>query len=461
MMKPQEEIATPGRKSPWPSFWIASVAIFMVTLDTTAIIVAFPVLREAFKGEALTTLSWTLNAYTIAYAALLVPAGRWADLAGRKRAFYLGLTLFCMASLGCALSPGIYWLIGARALQATGAAKLTPSGLALVLATFPKEARGGIVGLFGAVGALAAAIGPAFGSWLIDIAGWHWIFLINLPIGLITGFLGRSLLRENSSPETGAPFDYIGTLLLAAGTAALTYSVVLANDSNAIAPLFLACVGLMLLSGFWVWATDRPYAAMDLTLFKDRTFFWVNMASLSFGVAFSMMFLSAFLFLTQIWKYPQAQAGLALTPGPLTVVVTAIVASRFVSRLGYARMIFMGGVVFAIGQSLYAVRVLPQADYLWIWLPAQIVTGLGIGMVFPGVGAGSVLTLTARNFAMGGGINNALRQIGGAIGAALAITLIGKPDATFHDFQVTFSIIAGLGLLTAMLSIPSRKKVSI
>lgn len=450
----------PFPTSPWLTFWIASVAIFTVTLDTTAIIVAFPALRQAFHGEALSTLSWTLNAYTIAYAALLVPAGRWADLAGRKRAFFAGLGLFSLASLGCALSDGIYWLIAARAVQAAGAAILTPSGLALVLATFPKEARGGIVGLFGAVGALAAAVGPSFGSWLIAIAGWHWIFLINLPIGLITAWLGARRLKENSSPETGAPFDLLGTLMLAAGSAALTYSVVLLHDSALASTLVFVCLGSVLLGGFWWWAKDRPQAAMDIGLFKDQSFLWVNIATLSFGIAFSMMFLSGFLFLTQIWQYPQAQAGLAVTPGPLTVVMTAIVASRFVARLGFTKMIFIGAMVFSLGQCLYALRVSPTADYLWIWLPAQLVTGMGIGMVFPGLGAGSVSALSARNFAMGSGINNALRQFGGAIGAALAVTLVGQTGVAFQEFQKTFSIIAGFGFLTAFLSILSRKKVS-
>lgn len=192
----------------WRTFAIASAAVFLVLLDTTAVVAAYTPLRAHFSAVSVSELSWTLNAYTVLFAALLVPAGRLADLKGRKLVFLQGLTLFSAASALCAWAPGIGTLIAARALQAVGAALLTPASLALVLGAFPHEKRAAAVGLFSAVGALAAAVGPAFGSWVIELTSWRWVFLINVPLGLLAGLMARRHLIESTSPETGARPDW-------------------------------------------------------------------------------------------------------------------------------------------------------------------------------------------------------------------------------------------------------------
>ena len=171
-MNPRQSFSQPAA-SPWRTFWIASAAGFLVLLDTTAVVAAYAPLRAHFSGVSVASLSWTLNAYTVLFAALLVPAGRLADLLGRKRLFLQGLAVFSAASALCALAPRIELLIAARALQAVGAALLAPASLALVLNAFPREKRASTVGLFSAVGALAAAVGPAFGSWVIEATSWR------------------------------------------------------------------------------------------------------------------------------------------------------------------------------------------------------------------------------------------------------------------------------------------------
>lgn len=170
--------------SPWVAFWIASSAVFLVSLDTTMLFAAFDALRQSFTGSSTATLSWVLNAYTVVYAAMLIPAGGLADAHGRKRVFQLGLAVFIAASLACGLAPSVEWLIVARVLQALGAALLTPASMSIVLAAFPVERRAVVISLWGAVGGLAAAVGPSLGSWVADQAGWPWAFYINVPVGL-------------------------------------------------------------------------------------------------------------------------------------------------------------------------------------------------------------------------------------------------------------------------------------
>ena len=170
------------RPSPWAVFRLTAIAVFLVSLDATVVLAAFPALRTAFPGTSPAELSWVINAYTIVYAALLVPAGRLADLHGRKRLFLIGLAGFGLGSLLCALAPGPMSLVAARALQAAGASLLTPASLALILEAFPVSKRAVAVSLWGAVGAMAAAVGPALGAWLIVWTSWPWVFLINVPI---------------------------------------------------------------------------------------------------------------------------------------------------------------------------------------------------------------------------------------------------------------------------------------
>lgn len=440
--------------SPWRTFWIASAAVFLVLLDTTAVVAAYASLREHFGGVSVASLSWTLNAYTVLFAALLVPAGRLADLLGRKRLFVHGLALFSAASALCALAPGIGWLIAARALQAVGAALITPTSLALVLSVFPREMRAAAVGLFSAVGALAAAVGPAFGSWVIEVSSWRWVFLINVPLGAFAWWLSQRDLAESTSPETGAHPDLPGIALLALGTGALAWGVVRSEAPGWGPPLAAAALGLVLLLAFTRWARGRPSAALDLTLFDNRSFLFVNLATAVFGVAFTMMFLSAFLFLMGVWGYSQALAGWAVTPGPLMVIPVAITASRVAGRIGHRPLLLAGGALYAVAQAWLALRIGTTPDYLLTWLPAQLLGGAAVGLVLPALSGAAVARLGPTQFGVGGGVNNALRQMGGAIGAALAVALVGQAGAGLAQFKLLYGVLAVLGLVTAVLCLP-------
>ena len=440
--------------SPWRTFWITSAAGFLVLLDTTAVVAAYAPLRAHFSGASVASLSWTLNAYTVLFAALLVPAGRLADLLGRKRLFLHGLALFSAASALCALAPSIELLIAARALQAVGAALLTPASLALVLNAFPREKRAATVGLFSAVGALAAAVGPAFGSWVIEATSWRWVFLINVPLGAVAWWLARRELAESTSPETGARMDWPGITLLALGMGALVWGVVRTEAPGAEPVLAALALGTALLFAFSRWARGRSSAALDLTLFQDRSFLFVNLATAVFGIAFTMMFISSFLFLMGVWGYSQGLAGWAVTPGPLMVIPVAIVAGRLAGRIGHRPMLLAGGVLYALTQGWLALRIGAAPDYLATWLPAQLLGGASVGLVLPALSGAAVARLGPARFGVGGGVNGACRQMGGAMGAAVALALVGQAGAGLEQFQTLYGLLALLGLATAALCLP-------
>lgn len=174
-----------GAASPWPVFWVASLAVFLVSMDGTMLFAAFSALRAGFPQATAADLSWVLNAYTVVYAAMLIPSGGLADRHGRKRVFLAGVALFLAASVACGLAVSVEWLVAARVFQALGAALLTPASLSLVLAAFPADRRAVAVSLWGAVGGLAAAVGPSLGAFVIASLGWQWAFYLNVPLGML------------------------------------------------------------------------------------------------------------------------------------------------------------------------------------------------------------------------------------------------------------------------------------
>ena len=452
------EKASSAAQAAWRTFRIASAAGFLVLLDTTAVVAAYAPLRAHFNSVSSADLSWTLNAYTALFAALLVPAVRLADLMGRKRIFLLGLALFVLASALCAWAPGIGTLIAARALQAVGAAMLTPASLALVLGAFPREKRAADVGLFSAVGALAAAVGPAFGSWVIEVSSWRWVFLINVPLGLLLWLTARRHLQESTSPETGARPDWLGIGLLVLGMGAVAWGIVRSESSGWIQPLGALALGAALLIVFGFWARGRPAAALDLSLFEDRSFLFVNLATAVFGMAFTAMFLSSFLFFMGTWGYPQGLAGWAVTPGPLMVIPVAIAAGRLAGRIGHRPLLVVGGVPYAVAQAWLSLRIGATPDDVATWLPAQLLSGASVGLVLPALSGAAVAKLGPARFRVGGSVNSALRQMGGAAGAALAVALIGSAGASLVQLQWMYAVLAGLGLLTALLCLPVQTR---
>ncbi|HKW84209.1 MAG TPA: DHA2 family efflux MFS transporter permease subunit, partial [Burkholderiaceae bacterium] len=427
VLPPAASIA-PAATSPWPTFWIASVAVFLVSLDTTMLYAAFGALRAGFAQASAADMSWVLNAYTVVYAAMLIPAGGLADTHGRKKVFMLGVTIFLAASAACGLAGSVGWLIGARVAQAIGAALLTPASLSIVLAAFPQSKRAIAVSLWGAVGGLAAAIGPSLGSFVVDSVGWPWAFYINLPLGALSIWRGAALLQEAKRPDTHRPIDGVGMLLMVVGVGAIALAIVQSNAEHWQRGELLAAAatGVIALIGFVAWARVAKAPLVDLGLFRHRTYRFVNLATLSFGIAFAMMFFAFFFYMTGIWHYSLPRAGLAITPGPLLVVVTAVLTGRVAGRTGHRPFLVGGALLYAASGTWFLLVPDGTPNYLQHWLPGVLMSGLGVGMVLPSLSGAAVNKLPAEQYAVGSAVNQATRQIGSVLGVAITVLLLGQ-----------------------------------
>ncbi|MDP5238170.1 DHA2 family efflux MFS transporter permease subunit [Uliginosibacterium sp. 31-16] len=449
-----------GQASPWPVFWVASIAVFLVSMDGTMLFAAFSALRAGFPQATAADLSWVLNAYTVVYAAMLIPAGGLADRHGRKKVFLLGVALFLAASVACGLAPNVAWLVAARALQALGAALLTPASLSLVLAAFPVNKRAVAVSLWSAVGGLAAAVGPSLGAFVVASLGWQWAFYLNLPLSMFAIWRGVTLLTEAKQPNKGRPLDLVGMGLLIVGIGALSLSIVQAESPDWSRPelLEVAGLGLASIAGFIAWARLARAPLVDLGLFRNATYRYVNLASLSFGIAFSMMFFAFFFYMKSIWHYSLPLAGLAITPGPLLVTPVAALSGRLASRHGHRPLLLAGSLIYAASGLWFLLVPGTEPAYLTQWLPGALLSGMGVGMVLPSLSGAAVSHLPAQHYAVGSAINQAIRQIGSVMGVALTVVLLGSSTLQRADFNAVYLCHMGLALLTAALCLPVKTR---
>lgn len=439
--------------SPWPTFWIASIAVFLVSLDSTVLFAAFGALRQAFPGATAADLSWVLNAYTVVYAAMLIPAGGLADRHGRKRLFLIGVTLFLVASVACGFASTVEFLIAARVIQAIGAAMLTPASLSIILDVFPKEKRAVAVSLWGAVGGLAAATGPSLGTFLIDNMGWPWAFYINLPLGAVSLWRGISLLREFKGTPKEHRIDWVGMTLLIVSVGATAMTITQSESPHwSRSELWaIAATGVITLVAFIVWARTVRHPLVDLALFQNHTYSAVNLATLTFGTAFAMMFFAFFSYMTGVWHYSLSLAGLAVTPGPLLVIPTAIVTGRLAARMGHRPILLVGSLIYALSGLWLLVVPGSEPSYFAHWLPGLLLSGIGVGMVLPSLSGAAVAGLPAAHYAVGSAVNQAVRQVGSVLGVALTVLFVGHAGLTRADFSPLYGAHVGLALITGLL----------
>ena len=351
--------------SPWPVFWIASVAVFLVSLDATLLYAAFR-LRAGFPQASAADMSWVLNGYTVVYAAMLIPSGGLADAYGRKRMFLTGVALFLAASAACGLAGGVGWLVAARVAQAVGAA-FADAGVAVHRAgrLSGRAAHRGRepVGRGGGAGGGGR---PSLGAFVVDAAGWPWAY-INVPLGALSLWRGARLLQESVRPESRRRLDGVGMALLILGVGAVALAIVQSESPAwSAGELWVAAAavgaGAGRLRGL---GRVAPQPLVDLALFQHRSYRYANLATLSFGIAFAMMFFAFFFYMMGVWHYSLPKAGLAVTPGPLLVMPTAIVTGRLAARMGHRP--------FLVGALLYAVAglwfLLVPGAALTIWAP--------------------------------------------------------------------------------------------
>jgi EmrB/QacA subfamily drug resistance transporter len=447
----------------WKVLAVTSIGLFMASLDLFIVNIAFPDLSRSFGDASLSSLSWVLNGYAIIFAALLVPAGRIADRIGRKRVFIAGLLLFAAASALCAVAPSIPFLVGARAVQAVGAAMMIPTTLGLLLPTFPPEQRPVAIGIWSAVSGVAAALGPPIGGILVQLS-WHWIFLVNVPIGLVTALLAMRILDEVRAPEDGRP-DLVGAALLALGIGVLTLGIVEGpewgwSDPRVIGS-FVAAVALV--AGFLYRSAHHHAPVIELPLLKVRSFALANLATLVFFMGFGAMLLSGVLLLTEVWGWSELRAGFALSPGPLMAALLAVPSGRLGAKIGQRPVATAGGLVFAGGFAFMLASIGPHPEYTSTFLPAFMLGGIGVGMTLGTLPAAATASLPPGRFATGSAVFGMARQLGSVIGVAVLVALIDSAGGDLlHGLRGGwwFALGAGLGAAALAFSLPARAKAT-
>ena len=439
----------------WKVLLITSVGLFMASLDLFIVNIAFPDLATDFGGASLPSLSWVLNAYAIVFAALLVPAGRIADRIGRKRVFVAGLLLFSAASLLCALANSIPFLVGARALQAAGGAMMLPTTLGLILPAFPVEQRALAIGIWSAVGGVAAALGPPIGGLLVELS-WRWIFVVNVPIGIVTAIVAIRALEEVREPEDGRP-DLLGAAELALGIGLLTLGIVKGPEWGWADPRALGsfAAAVALVAAFLYRSAHHRAPVIELPLLRVRSFSLANLAAAVFFAGFGSMLLSGVLLLTEVWGYSALKAGFALSPGPLMAAIFAMPAGRLGGRIGQRPVAVAGGLTFAAGFAYILATVGSTPEYATTFLPGFMLGGAGVGMVLGTLPAAATAALPPERFATGTAVFGMARQLGSAIGVAVLVALLN--DSTGGDLlaglQRGWWFSLGTGLGTAALAL--------
>jgi EmrB/QacA subfamily drug resistance transporter len=440
---------------PWPVFFVTVAGAFVVALDLSIVNVAFPSIERSFPDATTSTLSWVLSAYSVVFGALLLGAGRIADRSGRRRWFLRGLAVFTLGSLLCGVATAPWLLVGGRVVQAVGAALLMPASLALLLGATPAELRAQAVALWGGISALAVATGPSLGSVLIDAGGWRWAFLVNLPVLAVVLVVTRRVVSE--SVVGGPPPDLLGVALLSLAVAAVALGITQGEawgwSSAAVLGALAAAVALG--ASALRRAHRHPAPAIDLSLFENRTVALANAATVAYAVGFFAMLLANVLFLTTVWQYSTLKAGLAITPGPLVVALLSRSTGAWAARVGYRRVLVLGSATFAAAQLWCAAFMPLQPDYVGRWLPATLVGGLGVAMVFPVLSAAAVAGLPMDRFGIGGAVNQTARQMGAVLGVALLVAILGTPaslDEALDAFRQAWLLCAGAALLSAAIS---------
>ncbi len=425
---PARSAGTSQERNPWLVLAVLAGAIFMLLLDTTIVNVAQVKIREGLNAD-LSEIQWILDSYLLAFAVLLLSFGRLGDVFGRKRLFVVGMAIFAAASGLCAASSwfgdvtgigGANALIAFRALQGVGGAFMMPQTLSLITVVFPPERRGAAMGIWGSITALGAVFGPIIGGLIVTSYAWEWVFLINVPVGIVGIIAAIMIVPESRDPEASTSLDWGGILLSGAGIFAIVFALIEGNRYGWTSPeiLSLLTAGTVFVAAFVWWELRQRDPMMKVELFKLRNFWAGNVIT---GVmAFGMfgIFFPITIFLQAILGYTPIRAGLALTPMAFTIMLVAPIAGRLSDTIG-SRWLLVGGLSTAATGVFFLTTRINLDTTVWGILPALAVTGLGMGMTFPPMTNAAMKEVPPRISGSASGIVNTVRNLGQILGIAI------------------------------------------
>jgi EmrB/QacA subfamily drug resistance transporter len=403
------------------TFLITAIAVFMAALDNLVVTTALPVIRADFDAT-LGELEWMVNAYTLTFAVLLLTGAALGDRFGRKRLFIIGLTTFTAGSLGAALSSTSTELIAARAFQGLGGAILMPLSLTILSAAVSPERRAVALGAWGGIAGLATAVGPLVGGAISEGLAWQWIFLVNVPIGIVAIPLAFLWLSETRGPSN--PLDLPGLGLASAGVLAVLLGLVRGNELGWVSPIVLVSLagGAVLIASFVAWEARTAHPMLPLRLFRSRAFAAANGVSLlmTFGMFGSIFLLAQFFQVVQ--GLGPLEAGLRTLPWTFMPVIVAPIAGLLSPRTGTRPLLVVGMAMLATALAWLSLVISPTADYAAI-VPAFVIAGTGMGLFFAPIANVVLSAVRPEEEGKASGANNAIRELGGAFGVAVLATV--------------------------------------
>ncbi len=422
------------RGDPWAILITLSLGFFMTLLDLTIVNIAIPSMITAL-GASLDEILWVVNAYILVLAVLLITAGRLGDLRGQRTLFVAGVGVFTLASLACGLSPNPTLLIAFRAVQGVGAAMLIPQTMAIIIATFPSDRRGTALGIWGAVAGLATVAGPTLGGVLVTYASWRWIFIVNVPIGLIVLAMTFAFIPD-TRVERQHKLDLVGVALATAGLFCLTFALIEGQRyswNGQIVALFVAAAVLAVLFLLQQRSRQDAEPLVPFSLFRNRNFTVINIVAFLVSVAILGFFLPITIYLQSVLGYSAIKAGLILAPMSVIALVLAPTAGKMSDKIGGKYILMTGLVLYGLGAAILAVQ--SSADSDWpAFLPAIAVMGLGMGGIWAPMATEAMRGVPIMLAGAAAGVNNTLRQVGSVVGsAAVGALLQNQLASTLRD----------------------------
>jgi EmrB/QacA subfamily drug resistance transporter len=445
---------------------LTAIGSLMAALDTLVVSTSLSAIRLDL-GASVEQLEWTLNAYNLSFAVLLITAAALGDRYGRRAFYAIGLGLFAAASAASALAPSVGFLIAARAVQGAGAALVLTLGLALLSVAFPPERRGAAIGLFSAVTGIAVASGPLVGGAIAEGIAWEWIFWLNVPIGLAAIPLVLSRIEESFGGDTG--LDLPGLALISAAAFGIVWGLVRGNSAGwgSLEVVGALAAGLLLVGAFIARELRAPEPMLPMRFFRSRAFSAGN-AAIFFTLAslFGAVFFFAQMLQTAL-GYGPLDAGLRLMPWTVTFITVAPVVGSLVDRFGERPFMVAGLSLQALGMGWIALIADPGLTY-WEFVLPSVVAGVGVSMAIPSAQNSVVGSVADEDVGKAAGANSMMRELGGVFGIAVAVAVFGgagsfaSPEAFLDGFAPAIGVVAALSLAGAIvaLALPGRRRAA-
>ncbi|HVV90244.1 MAG TPA: MFS transporter, partial [Solirubrobacterales bacterium] len=430
----------------------------MAFLDSTVVNVALPKIGEDLSAST-SALQWILNGYLLTLASLILLGGSLGDRLGRRLVFQIGVVLFTLASLLCAVAPSVELLIFARLIQGIGGALLTPGSLAIIEASFRPADRARAIGAWSGLGGVAGAIGPLVGGWLIGAISWRAIFLINLPLGAFVVWGAARHVPESRDPTATGNLDLAGAALAAVGLGGTTYALIEAPEGGRLAAVVVtAAIGVAALVGFFWQERRSPNPMLPLSIFSSRQFSAANAVTFVVYAALGVVFFLLVSFLQISMGYSPIAAGSASLPVTALMLVGSARAGELAQRIGPRIPLTLGPLVIAAG-LLLMLRIDPGDGYVATVLPGVVVFGLGLTLVVAPVTATVLAAVDASHSGIASGVNNAVARVAGLLAVAVVPVAAGitgdrfyEPSHMTHGFHMGMAICAGLAVLGAIIA---------